>query len=104
MPTILLDKERPFSFDLNAMIKFRQLTGKDISVLSEKDSFNVEVFRALLYSCLATDNPDLTLESTGKPVTIKDMDRIATELLKAINAESENPLAGPGPSCDSTPA
>ena len=106
MPTILLDKEREIALDLNAMIAFKKLTGKNLldaatiaQSMGEKDA---EILRALIYSLLVSKNPDLTPEKVGALVNSDNMSSLLNELLAIYEekgaGEDDNPLPPGGPS------
>lgn len=67
VPTIEVElggESRRLLFDLNAFCTFKELSGKDL-LLGGMDSFGVDEFRALLYSCLKHEDESLTLEQVG---------------------------------------
>lgn len=67
---IMADRERTVSFDWNALCAIEKVTGKnlvlDTSVWSKPDA---NLFRALVYGVLLTDDPSLTVEKTGQLMT-----------------------------------
>lgn len=83
MAKIFLDKERELRFDLNAMCRFEEVTGRN--ALEGLNSLKASDLRALLWACL--NDAELTVEDVGRLITAANMDKIAEVLTKAF----ENP-------------
>jgi hypothetical protein len=64
--TIQLDKERHMLLDLDAMIKFQEVTGKNLLVGANMGEFTPKDLRALLWAALLREDPALKLEDAGK--------------------------------------
>jgi len=78
---IKLDKPRHLLLDLNAMVNFQKMTGKDL--WDTGDNFSANDLRALLWACLQHEEPTLTPGDVGKMVHIGNM-RQVTETLKGL--------------------
>lgn len=83
---ISLDKERTIVFDLNAMCRYEEVTGKNLfdGSITTENLTSAKDLRALLWACLAADDGDLTLEQVGALITIHNMVNIQTKLNEAI--------------------
>lgn len=91
---IRLDKERTIRFDLNAMCEFERITGKNIFA-NALNNLSAQEVRAMLWACLAGEDPTLTLEQVGKLITLDNMNDIAEKLSEAFNvAMPETPKEG----------
>ena len=87
---LMLDKERTIRFDLNAMCRFEEVTGKDIFG-SEINFSSAQTLRTMLWACLTSDDPNLTLEYVGSLISFDNMNEVAEKLQEAfLIAKVEN--------------
>ena len=92
-----MDKKRHFLYDLNAMIRFEEVTGKNtLQGLSPAD-LSAKDFRALIWACLLHEDKELTLEQVGAMFHSGNMDQMIGRLTDALEAatpekETEAPL------------
>lgn len=70
-----LDKKRRMALDLNAMVAFEEATGKQVQELGA--GMSMSDMRVLLWACLLTDDPDVTLEQTGAFIHIKNLEKVS---------------------------
>ncbi len=80
---ITLDKERTIRFDLNAMCSYEEVTGKNIFA-NALNSLSAQEVRAMLWACLISEDPDLTLEYVGSLVDLENMAQVAEKLNEAF--------------------
>ena len=121
MYKITLDKERRLKYDLNAMILYEELTGKDIidifnSVFKKIKAteggkpdkgklFSLADTRALLYAGLKHEDPSLTLEKVGKMIDLYGIKPVNEAIIFAYskgNKKDEEPFLPSEPSAEST--
>lgn len=76
---IMLDRERTLKFNFNALVYFEEATGKNYLQMNQ-NNLSVSDFRALMYGCLKSDDPELTLEQTGEIMSLISMDELAEKL------------------------
>lgn len=94
-----LDKPRRLLIDLNAMCAFEDNTGKkflDVADGLAKGEFpSMTDFRALFWSALLHEDPDLSVESVGEMITPADMDKLAQSISANMpeGKEDDSPLA-----------
>ncbi len=94
MVKLKLDKERSFELDLNAIIKYEELTGKSLLKKQEAPEMGAGDLRALLYVGLLREDPNLTIEQVGSFITIENMAEVAKAIGDAWKAGKEpGPLA-----------
>ena len=103
---ITLDRERRMVFDLNAMVKYEEISGKNIFDGFDKNSMSAKDIRDMLWVCLLEDDPELTPEQLGKMIHPGNMADIQASLNLAFEAAApeessgdeeepnENPLPG----------
>lgn len=101
---IVLDKERHLLFDLNAMVAFEDVTGKNlfkrgISAALAKNMSPTDL-RTLLWACLIHEDETLTLKQVGGWVHFGNMLAIAAKVSEAFSvalpegsSEDKRPLA-----------
>ena len=84
---IFLDKWRTIRFDLNAMVRLEEMTGKSLfdgtflsSDMSAKD------IRAVLWACLSGEDSELTIEQVGSWISVSNMAEVASKLSEAFEA------------------
>jgi len=102
---IQLDKERTIRFDLNAMCNYEDVTGENIFA-NALEKLSAKEVRAMLWACLLSEDPSLTLEYVGSLITLDNMAEVAEKLNEAFtiampdNGAKENtdnaPLASIG--------
>lgn len=80
MAKILLDKEREIVFDLNAMCRYEEATGKN--AFEGMQNLKASDLRALLWACL--HDKKLTLEDVGAMITADNMGQISEALTLAF--------------------
>jgi len=82
MVTIMLDKERHLLLDINAMVKFEEITGKRLFVEGELKAKDLTAadFRALIWVMLIHEDKDFTLEQAGSLITIDNMPQLVSAL------------------------
>ena len=78
---IILDKERHLKLTLGAMVKFKQVTGKDL--LKGFDTLGSEEVQALLWACLVHEDKTLTLDQVGDMVSLSNIPAIAEAIARA---------------------
>ena len=91
MSTIVLDKERHIQLDLNAMVKFEEVTGKSLFKKEALENMGAGDLRALLWAALVHEDAKLTVEQVGSMVTIDNMVAISDALTKAWVKGNDNP-------------
>jgi len=99
---IELDKKRNFLYDLNAMISFEEITGKNTLQGINPADLSAKDFRALVWACLIHEDKELTLEQVGAMFHSRNMDEMANRLSAALEAaipegDKDAPLAGKPP-------
>lgn len=84
---VLLDKERTIVFDLNAMVRFEEATGKNLfdGSITETSLTSAKDMRALLWACLSHDEDNLTLEQVGAMINMQNMVELQGKLNEAID-------------------
>lgn len=91
MAKITLDKERELTFNFNAAIRFRKVTGKSLMKGEvQLDDMDEEGLLALLWSMLSEDDPDLTIEKLGTMLNPAKMESCISAIVEALQAD---PLA-----------
>jgi len=117
---ITLDKERHLKYDLNAMIVFEELTGKDIielfdgafkKIKAAKEGkavkgkiFSLADTRALLYAGLKHEDPALTQEKVGEMIDLYGIKPLSESIIIAYskgNKKDEEPFLPKEPSAES---
>ena len=94
-----LDKKRKLLIDLNAMCAFEEQTGKkflDVAdSLSKGDFPAMTDFRALFWSALIHEDPELTVDKVGEMINPSDMDKLAQSISANMPSDKgeERPLA-----------
>lgn len=83
---IELDKKRRFLYDLNAMIAFEEVTGKNTLQGLDPGKLSAKDFRALVWSCLLHEDKELTLEQVGAMFHSGNMDKMISRLSAALEA------------------
>jgi len=98
---ITLDKKRNLLLNLNAMVSFEDVTGRNLLQGIAIGDMSTKDLRALLWACLIHEDKELTLEQVGEMIHAGNMTDIFTKLTEAWEAatpeESEAPLAGKSP-------
>lgn len=104
--TLELDKERKWQFDMNAMIAlgkalgpkaFERLAALKPSDEEEKaktiglDAERFEVYRALIWCGLVSEDPKLTIEAVGALATPRTAFELIVPALDAMNRAFEDP-------------
>lgn len=89
---IILDKERNLKFSIGAVIRFKEITGKDLrdpKVIEQiKGDMELEDLRAFLWACLRHEDKTLTLEAAGDMVDFNNLAEIAEKIGQAVSAGS----------------
>lgn len=86
VPLELGGKLRHLKLDLNAMASFEEVTGQSLfgASISDISNMGARALRALIWSCLLHEEPDLTVETVGGWVDINNLADIAMQLNTAI--------------------
>lgn len=85
--TIELDKKRTLIFDFNALCRLEELTGKNALNGETWSSLSAKDVRALLWSAMLREDPDLTIQEVGEMITFSNMTQIMKTLERAfVNA------------------
>lgn len=96
---ITLDKERTLSFDLNAMVRFEQQTGKNILKTKTFNELNATDLRVLLWACLKGEDLELKQDQVGSMIHYGNFVYIEEKLSELWDismpekAEGSSPLA-----------
>jgi len=83
VPLELNGKVYHLAFSFNAMAKVEELTGLKLLNAIEFNDLSVTQYRALLFSALLTENPDITLEEVGNLINLKTLAPITVALVHA---------------------
>ena len=100
---ITLDRERTMRFDMNAMVVFEAVSGKNVLKMNWQ-SMNITDIRALLWACLHGEDKALTLETAGSILSLATLDELTAKLQEVINSSmpvkkaDETPLPTNSPS------
>ena len=81
---IELDKRRTMRFDMNAMVDFEAVSGKNVLKMNWQ-TMNITDIRSLLWACLHGEDKTLTLEGAGSILSLATLDELTTKLQEAIN-------------------
>jgi len=82
---ITLDRERTLKFDMNAMVDFETISGKNVLKMNWQ-SMSITDIRSLLWACLHGEDKSLTLESAGTILSLSTLGELTAKLQEAINA------------------
>lgn len=85
---IKLDKERRLVFDFNALCRLEELTGKNALSGETWSNLTARDVRALLWSAMLRDDPELKLEEVGELVNFKNLSKVTQALEKAFVSAS----------------
>lgn len=108
---IMLDRERRMKLTLDSLMALEDETG--INLLKDPKSFdptNLKLLRAAFWVALRDDDPDLTLEQTGKILPTHRLAELSMkwqEVFYAIMPEAKagaDPLASQSPGPDGSPS
>ncbi|MCJ7669567.1 MAG: hypothetical protein MUO61_03500 [Dehalococcoidia bacterium] len=88
---VKLDKERNLRFDLAAISKFEEETGKNFFQAGTFDSLKTKEWISLIWAGLLYDDPTLTQEQVGHLVDLPTMTTIIGMIGKGGN-EDKSPL------------
>lgn len=88
---IKLDKERTILFNLNAMAEFEEVTGKSFFSEQDLDNLTAKDVRAMLWTGLKHEDPDLTLEDVGEMIHVGNMAEIMEGLTGAYKGAMPQP-------------
>ncbi len=78
-------KKYEYDLNLNAMINFEEVTGKELMNIKEGDTFSLKEIRALLWAGLHEEDEGLTLENVGKLITPGNMQKISNKIMEAYD-------------------
>lgn len=82
---IMLDRERTLVLDLNSMVSYEEVTGKNLfNEGFESVNASAKDMRVMLWACLLHDDPSLTLEQVGSIISIDNMSKVASRLNEAF--------------------
>ena len=93
---ITLDRERTMRFDMNAMVDFEAVSGKNVLKMNWQ-TMNITDIRSLLWACLHGEDKSLTLEGAGSILSLATLDELTAKLQEAIN------IAIPAKKADASP-
>ena len=79
---VKLDKVRHLRLDLNAMVAYERVSGKNIGNFS--DNASAETILYLLWACLLHEDKELTTEAVGAMVHGGNIGEISEALTKAL--------------------
>ena len=84
--SINLDKERHLRFNMNAMVKFEEVSGK--SLLSGLNTANLSVtdLRALLWACLIHEDKKLTLDQVGEMISLDNLQEVTQAVTQTMSS------------------
>jgi hypothetical protein len=87
---INLDKERNLRFDLNAMVEFEGVSGRNIfDGTFTGAKMSAREIRAMLWACLIHEDKKLTLDQVGGLITVGNMAEVATKLGEAFSVATK---------------
>lgn len=81
--TVILDKERHLRLDINAMVAFERVTGKNLLRGLDLDKFSAIDLRTLLWACLKREDKELTEEAVGDMIHAGNMPTVIEKLTEA---------------------
>lgn len=99
--TIQLDKERHLFLDLNAMVAFEEVTGKNLLQGIAPEALSVKDFRALLWACLIHEDKELTLDDVGTMIHSGNMSELVSKLAQAWDVAMPEPTGESDPLAES---
>jgi hypothetical protein len=86
---IFLDKERTLRFDLNAMVKFEEITGRNIlNGAFSISGMSATDLRSMIYVCLSQDGDPLSIDQVGALISPDNMAVMAAKLNEAFEVAS----------------
>jgi hypothetical protein len=85
---IKLDKTRTLKFDLRAMSTFEQVTGKNFFFDINWERIGAFDMQALIFSCLAHEDDNLTFDDVGDMINIDNMASIKEQLDQIMEENS----------------
>ena len=84
---VKLDRERTLRFDMNAQVRFEEITGENtLDASFWKKKITAKNTRALIWACLVHEDPSLTVEQVGSYLTPGNSPRVTNALNKAMEA------------------
>lgn len=86
LATVKLDKERHLKLNLNSMIRFKEVTGKDMIKDFNLEQLESRDILALLWACLIHEDKTLTMEQVGDLISLQDLPAISEALTKALGS------------------
>lgn len=101
---VMLDRERTLTIDLNAMVRFEDITGKSLFKAKTISELSTKEYRTLIWACLVQDDPELTPEQVGQIVGPKKIGKLSEAIAKELTMEDEeaSPLPDTGHSASTT--
>jgi len=96
---ITLDKERNLLLNLNTMVKFEEITGKNLLQSASFTDLSITDLRVLVWACLLHEDKELTLDQVGEMVDVDNLAEVSNKLAIAWGVASpevdkESPLLG----------
>lgn len=82
--TIMLDKERHLRLTLNGMIKFQQLTGKNLMKGIKVNDLSLDDTAALVWACLVHEDKNLKYEDVLNLVDLSNLQEVAVAVTSCI--------------------
>ncbi len=87
-------KERELVFTLNALDEYEELTGRNALMENIFKNISAKETKALLFSALKQDDPEITIQDVGKMVSVSNFEEVLTALAKAYNGDTPDSKGG----------
>jgi len=98
---IELDKSRTLLLDLNGMVAFEEVTGKNLFDKEVAESLSKEIhpkdLRALLWACLMHEDEELTEKQVGHLISIGNIMEVTQKVTEAYSAAMPESKGEPPP-------
>jgi hypothetical protein len=91
---IMLDKERTLRLTLNAMIRFQEVTGKDLLKGFDPENMSLDDVRALLWACMLHEDKSLNLEKVGDMIDLSNLKTVIESISGAAGMAFPEPKEG----------
>lgn len=77
--------ERRLIFNMNALVEFETETGMSLNEVDFKKKVSIKTLRALLWACLLTDCPTISIGEVGTWVDMGNLQEVTEALFGCIN-------------------